>query len=159
MDISKEYLEFLMDEAIQEAEAAFAEGEVPIGAVVAVGEAIVARAHNRMESVKNAAAHAELLAVQQASQVVKDWRLTEALLCVTLEPCTMCIGAVRLARIPTLVYGAADERMGACGSLYDLSQDERLGPVPRVISGVRQDRCLQLLRTFFQEKRRDGRVV
>ena len=159
MEISKEYLEYLMAAALKQAEAGAVAGEVPVGAVLAVGETIIATAYNRMESVKNATLHAEMQVIQEASKKIGDWRLTDSVLCVTLEPCTMCIGAARLARIPVLVYGAADKRLGACGSLYDLAQDERLGPVPRVISGVHEDRCLQLLKTFFQDKRRDGRVA
>ncbi|MBX7138770.1 MAG: nucleoside deaminase [Oligoflexia bacterium] len=146
-----------MAEALAEANCSAALGEVPVGAVVAqnVGNRlrIIARAHNRVESEGKASRHAEMLAIEQASEAVGDWRLSNCILAVTLEPCPMCIGALRLARVPLIVFGSSDPRAGACGSLFDLSQDARLGPVPRVISGIMEKECGELLSGFFQKRR------
>lgn len=150
---SPEYLEELMELALQEARTAYQAGEVPVGAVLAVNGEIIAKAHNEIESKHDATCHAERLVISKASEKLKDWRLADAVLCVTLEPCAMCIGAVKLARIPLLVYGAKDSKMGACGSLFDLSEDSRLGPVPRVISGIKEQVCAALLKDFFRDKR------
>jgi tRNA(adenine34) deaminase len=153
MKLSAEFIEHLMEQALEEAHKASKIGEVPVGAVVAVENKIIARAHNLVESKKDASAHAEVLAIQQASSSIGNWRLTDAVLCVTLEPCTMCIGASRLARIPTIVFGVDDPRMGAVGSLYDISVDERLGPPPRVIRGIKEAQCRTVLSSFFEELR------
>jgi tRNA(adenine34) deaminase len=153
--LDQRFIEHLMDLALEEAELARSSGEVPIGAVIAVQEKIVARAHNRMERTRDATAHAEAVAIREAGAAVGNWRLNDAVLCVTLEPCTMCAGAISLARIGTVVFGAADPRLGAYGSLYDLSDDERLGK-PRVISGVKAGDATAILQRFFSERRRGG---
>ncbi len=139
-----------MQEALTEARLAAVANEVPVGAVIAHEGVIIGRGHNTTESALRVTAHAELQAINQASQVLRNWRLSECTLCVTLEPCTMCLGAIRLARIPTLVFGAGDSKQGAVGSLYDLSQDPRLGPLPRVISGINRTDCEAVLKKFFQ---------
>jgi tRNA(adenine34) deaminase len=151
--IAPDFLNYLMQEALTEATRAADANEVPVGAVVAHNNTIIGRGHNTTESALTVTAHAELLAINQASQMLQNWRLSECILCVTLEPCTMCLGAVRLARIPTLVFGAGDSKQGAVGSLYDLSQDTRLGPPPRVISGINRVDCETILKKFFQVKR------
>jgi tRNA(adenine34) deaminase len=151
---SPEFLNYLMTESLLEAQRAQAAGEVPVGAVVAHNNQIIARAHNTTEADSCVVSHAETHAIQLASRALGDWRLSECILCVTLEPCTMCLGAIRLARIPTIVFGAGDSRQGALGSLYDLSQDERLGPPPRVIQGVLQQECEHLLTAFFKALRK-----
>jgi tRNA(Arg) A34 adenosine deaminase TadA len=92
-------------------------------------------------------------AIQQASRELGDWRLSDCIMCVTLEPCTMCTGAIRLARLPIVVFGAGDSKQGAMGSLYDLSLDNRLGPPPRVISGILKDECEGALKRFFESLR------
>jgi len=148
-----DYISMLMDEALKEATLAKDKGEVPVGAVVARGESIVGRGHNLTESVGSVTAHAEIRAINEASKNLGGWRLTDCVLCVTLEPCTMCLGAIRLARIPTIVFGAGDSRQGAVGSLYDLSQDERLGSSVRVISHVKQLECERILAGFFKTLR------
>jgi tRNA(adenine34) deaminase len=153
MKLEPEYLEHLMRQALQQAALAAACGEVPVGAVIARGDEVLAAAHNEMEEGRDATRHAEVLAVQRASQRLGGWRLTDSVLCVTLEPCTMCAGAIRLARIPVVVYGAPDPKLGAFGSLYDLSQDDRLGPPPRVITGVLAEECAAQLQEFFRSKR------
>jgi tRNA(adenine34) deaminase len=150
---SEELLQHLMSEALAEAKRAESVGEVPVGAVIAHRGAIIGRGHNRTEQDHCVTSHAELVAIQNASRSLTNWRLSECILCVTLEPCTMCLGAIRLARIPTIVFGAGDSRQGAIGSLYDLSQDERLGPPPRVIQGVSRDSCEQMLTDFFKARR------
>lgn len=150
-----EFANFLMTEALKEAELGASKGEVPVGAVLAVDGTIVARAHNLTESVSFVGAHAEMLVIQEASRQNANWRLTDSILCVTLEPCTMCFGAVRLARIPTVIYGAGDSRQGAVGSLFDLSTDTRLGSPVKVLRNYMAVECSKLLKNFFALKRGD----
>lgn len=142
-----------MSRAITQAQMAARMGEVPVGAVIACNDQIIAEAHNLVESSKSATAHAEVRVIEAASKHLGRWRLEDCTLCVTLEPCTMCIGAVRLSRLGTIIFGAADSRLGAVGTLYDLSQDSRLGPLPRVIRDVETQACTELLRTFFNSLR------
>ena len=153
MRVTPDELHRFMGEALAEAALAEAAGEVPVGAVVVHEGAVIARAHNETEHRRDASAHAEILAIQRAGQASGGWRLTECLLVVTLEPCTMCTGAIRLARIPVVAFGAYDPRAGACGSLYDLSIDERLGPPPRVIAEIRAAECAARLASFFAARR------
>ncbi len=141
--------------ALEEARAAAAEGEVPIGAVVVCEGAVVARAHNRRESDHDPTAHAELIAIREAAQRLGRWRLSDCTVYVTLEPCPMCAGAMHQARIERLVYGAADPKAGAVGTLYDLSNDERLNHRFSVTSGVLADESAELLREFFGRLRQD----
>ena len=142
-----------MAEALKEASLAAQNDEVPVGAVVAHAGVIIGRGRNTTEVDRSVVAHAEIHAINQASCSLGNWRLNECVLCVTLEPCTMCLGAIRLARLPVLVFGAGDSKQGAVGSLYDLSQDQRLGPSPRVIRGIATDACKNLLEDFFKAKR------
>ena len=142
-----------MAEALKEAALANQLNEVPVGAVIAHRETIIGRGHNTTESNQSVISHAEINAISEASRTLSSWRLSECVLCVTLEPCTMCMGAIRLARIPTVIFGAGDSRQGAAGSLYDLSQDERLGNPPRVIRGISNDACRDILRAFFKGRR------
>jgi tRNA(adenine34) deaminase len=143
-----------MRAALAEAEAAAAAGDVPVGAVVLDGAGtIVARGRNRREAAADPTAHAELEAIRAAARVTGGWHLDGLTLVVTLEPCTMCAGAVTLARLGGLVFGAADPRAGAVGSIWDVVRDQRLAPVPEVIGGVLADECLTLLRGFFAERR------
>lgn len=145
-----------MDEALAEAAIAGNAGEVPVGAVVWKAGEIISRAHNLTESRSDVSAHAEVLALRHAGSLLRNWRITESILCVTLEPCTMCIGAIRLARVPVVIFGASDPRAGAAGSLYDLALEERLGPAPRVIRGVSEDECAKILNEFFARRRLEG---
>lgn len=148
-----EFINALMDEALQEASRASTAGEVPVGAVIAHAGTIVGRGHNLTEARGSVSAHAEMIAIDQAAQTLGGWRLSECVLCVTLEPCTMCLGAIRLARVPLLVFGAGDSRQGAVGSLYDLSQDSRLGDPIRVIRNIKQNECEEILTQFFKRLR------
>ena len=143
-----------MRAALAEAAAAARTADVPVGAVVldARGE-VVARARNRREADGDPTAHAEIVAIRAAARAVGSWRLDGLTLVVTLEPCTMCAGAITVARLSRLVYGAADPRAGAVGSLWDVVRDQRLAPVPEVIGGVLADECLKIIRTFFSERR------
>jgi tRNA(adenine34) deaminase len=144
-----------MRRALVEAEAAAARGEVPVGAVVvgAAGEELAA-AHNRREQDQDPSAHAELVAIRAAARAAGSWRLEGATLYVTLEPCAMCAGAIVLARIPRLVFGALDPKAGFCGSLGDLVQDRRLNHRVEVVSGVLAEESSRLLREFFGGLRR-----
>ena len=145
--------ERFIEAALGEARAAASDGEVPVGAVVVLDGRIVGRGHNRVESAQDPTAHAEILAIGAAAQTVKSWRLDGATLYVTLEPCHMCAGAIVLARIPRLVYGARDPKAGACGSLAMVPQDLRLNHRVEVIPGVLAEECGALLEAFFQSKR------
>jgi len=143
-----------MEAALAEARAAASDGEVPVGAVVAWDGRIIGRGRNRVETTQDPTAHAEILAIGAASQTVKSWRLDEATLYVTLEPCHMCAGAIVLARIPRLVYGARDPKAGACGSLSMVVQDMRLNHRAEVQPGIMAEECGALLENFFRTKRR-----
>ena len=128
--------------------------DVPVGAVLIDSKGqVVASAHNERELTGDPTAHAELLAIQRFGKAKGDWRLEDLTLVVTLEPCVMCAGAIVAARIPKVVFGAFDERVGAAGSRYDLLRDARLGNPVEVIAGVRQEQCSKLLKDFFEGKR------
>ena len=143
-----------MRAALAEAEAAAADGDVPVGAVV-LDEAgvIVARGRNRREADGDPTAHAEIVAIREAARAAGGWRLDGLTLVVTLEPCTMCAGAITAARLGRLVYGAPDARAGAVGSLWDVVRDQRLVPVPEVLGGVLADECQQVIVMFFANRR------
>ena len=140
--------------ALREAAAAAEHGDVPVGAVVvdAAGE-VVGSAHNRREIDADPTAHAELLALRAAATAIGSWRLEGCTLVVTLEPCTMCAGALVLARVARVVYGAADPKAGAVGSLWDVVRDRRLNHRPEVVSGVLAEECGAILRDWFVSRR------
>jgi tRNA(adenine34) deaminase len=142
-----------MGEALEEARAAQALGEVPIGAVLVRDGQAIARAHNRRETAPDPTAHAEVLALREGARVLRSWRLEGCVLYVTLEPCAMCAGAMVLARLPRLVFGAVDPKAGFVGSLGDLARDPRLNHRLEVRSGVRAAECGDLLRAFFATRR------
>jgi tRNA(adenine34) deaminase len=143
-----------MRTALEEAAAAADAGDVPIGAVVLdAGGTVVARGRNRREADGDPTAHAELVAIRSAARAAGGWRLDDMTLVVTLEPCTMCAGAVVASRLGRLVYGAEDPRAGAVGSLWDVVRDQRIAPVPEVVSGVLSEQSLDMIRRFFQERR------
>lgn len=149
--------EHYMRLALAEAEQARREDEVPIGAVILQGEFVIASAHNQRETLRDPTAHAEVLAITQAAAALGDWRLEDCTLYVTLEPCIMCCGAILLARIPHVVYGATDPKAGAAGSMFHLLTDERLNHRAKVVPGVLAPQCGQLLTEFFQAQRRLGK--
>lgn len=142
-----------MLEAINEAKKAEAIGEVPIGAVIVYKDVIIARAHNLRETTQNAVTHAELLAIQEACQIMGSWRLEETTLYVTLEPCPMCAGAILQSRIPRVVYGARDPKGGCVHSFYQLLNDSRFNHECEVKEGVLAEECGQLLSNFFRALR------
>ncbi len=139
--------------ALDQARAAAAVGEVPVGAVMVVDGAVVAARHNERETAADPTAHAEMLAIRDAARVTDSWRLDDATLYVTLEPCPMCAGAAWAARIGRIVFGAADPRAGATGSLYNIAVDERLNHTSTVTHGVRSAAAADLLGAFFAERR------
>jgi tRNA(adenine34) deaminase len=143
-----------MRTALAEARAALQTGDVPVGAVILdASGTVIARGRNRREADGDPTAHAEIVAIRAAARAVGEWRLDGLTLIVTLEPCTMCAGAITAARLSRVVFGAADPRAGAMGSLWDVVRDQRLAPVPEVIGEVLADECLNVIRTFFSEHR------
>jgi tRNA(adenine34) deaminase len=147
-----------MEMALEEAALAAAEEEVPVGAViVSMERGVIARAHNQRERLHDPTAHAEMIAITQAANALQSWRLDNCLLYVTLEPCPMCAGAVVLARLPTVVYGAADPKAGACDSLFHITSDPRLNHRAQIIRGVLADRCAGVLSDFFAARRKATR--
>ncbi|MEV6259240.1 tRNA adenosine(34) deaminase TadA [Streptomyces sp. NPDC051784] len=140
-----------MRQALEEAAQAASSGDVPVGAVLLGPDgALVATGHNEREASGDPTAHAEVLALRRAAAVLGSWRLTGCTLVVTLEPCTMCAGALVQSRVGRVVYGARDEKAGAVGSLWDVVRDRRLNHRPEVIHGVLQDACAQQLTAFFR---------
>jgi tRNA(adenine34) deaminase len=140
-----------MRRALAEADLAARAGDVPVGAVVLGPDgALLATGHNEREATGDPTAHAEVLAVRRAAAALGRWRLTGCTLIVTLEPCTMCAGALVQSRVDRVVYGARDEKAGAAGSLWDLVRDRRLNHRPEVIQGVLEDECASLLTSFFR---------
>ena len=145
--------ETAMRAALEEARAAIAHGDVPVGAIALAGGEVVARAHNERERRGDPTAHAELLAMRAAAEVLGSWRLDAVTLVVTLEPCAMCAGALVAARVARLVFGTPDPRAGACGTLYNLCSDPRLNHELPVREGVLAEQAAQLLRDFFAMRR------
>ena len=144
----------LMAQALLEAEKAYLEGEVPVGAVVADPEGrILSRAHNQPISLCDPTAHAEILAIRKACRIKGNYRLNHCLVVATIEPCLMCMGTAIHARVSMLAFGAQDMKGGAAGSLYDLSRDDRLNHRIEIVSGVMEDECRALMRRFFQARR------
>ncbi|KMY55933.1 adenosine deaminase [Bacillus sp. FJAT-27231] len=146
--------EFYMKLAIEEAKKAESLGEVPIGAVVVLNGEVIASAYNLRETTQNAITHAELLAIEKACQKVGSWRLEEAELYVTLEPCPMCSGAIILSRIERVIYGAKDPKAGCAGTLMNLLEDSRFNHQSEVVSGVLEEECSNMLSNFFRELRK-----
>jgi len=140
--------------ALQEGTAALAAGDVPIGAVVLDSSgAVIGRGHNVREAAGDPTGHAEVMALREAARNVGEWRLSGCTLVVTLEPCTMCAGAIVLSRVDRLVFGAYDDKAGAVGSLWDVVRDRRLNHRPEVLTGVLETECRELLLAFFGEQR------
>ncbi|MBI4564432.1 MAG: nucleoside deaminase [Planctomycetes bacterium] len=142
-----------MELALRQAQEAAESGEVPVGAVIVADGHVIARAHNQVETLQDPTAHAEMIAITQAAEAQQNWRLEGAELYVTLEPCPMCAGALVLARVGRVVYGASDPVAGACGSVFNLIAEPRLNHRVPVIQGVLADRCGALLKNFFRSRR------
>ncbi len=142
-----------MEDALAEARRALDTEDVPVGAVIVREGRIIARGRNQREQLQDPTAHAEMIAITAAAAAVGHWRLENCTLYVTLEPCAMCAGAIVLARIPRLVFGAYDEKAGACGSLFEISRDPRLNHRAETVGGVLAGPCAQLLRDFFRARR------
>ena len=149
--------EHFMKLALEEAGQAAGEEEVPIGAVIVYEDRVIARSHNQREQLHDPTAHAEMIAITQAAEARRSWRLDGCTLYVTLEPCPMCAGAILLARIPTVVYGATDPKAGAVHTLYRLLDDERMNHRCQIVSGVLAEPCGEILTRFFQQQRRLGK--
>lgn len=146
-----------MARALEQARRAFEVGEVPVGAVVVHSGEVIGEGHNQRETLNDPTAHAEMIAITQAALALNSWRLIDCTLYVTLEPCPMCAGAIVQARLPRLVYGAADPKAGACHSLFSITDDPRLNHRVVVLPGVLADAGRQLLQEFFAQQRAQGK--
>ncbi len=144
---------YFMGEALRQAQRAYAAEEVPVGAVITWQGKIIARAYNQVEQLRDATAHAEMLAITQAESVLNDWRLTECELYVTKEPCPMCAGAIVHARLKRVIFGCSDPKGGGAGGLFNILQNPALNHRCEITREVRVDECRHLLRSFFQERR------
>ncbi|MEA3328387.1 MAG: tRNA adenosine(34) deaminase TadA [Candidatus Omnitrophota bacterium] len=144
-----------MDEALKEAGRAFKKDEVPIGAVIVYNRKIISRAHNQIKLLKDPTAHAEMIALTQAAGYLRNERLNDCTMYVTVEPCAMCAGALVLARVKRLVYGAEDPKTGACGSVFDITSNKKLNHRIKVKKGVLAEESGQLLKEFFKKKRQE----
>jgi tRNA(adenine34) deaminase len=142
-----------MQAALREAEKAFDLNEVPIGCVIVRDDAVIAKGHNLTEQLRDATAHAEMMAITAASASLESRYLTDTTLYVTIEPCAMCAGAIVLARIPRLVFGAYDAKAGACGTLYHITEDDRLNHQVHTIGGVMDRECASLVQDYFRKMR------
>lgn len=142
--------------ALAEAKNAYAKSEVPVGAIIVSEGKVLSRGHNLTESLHDCSSHAEMLAIREASRRLQNWRLEDCTLYVTLEPCPMCAGLIRLSRISRVVFAAFDERAGAFGSKLSLHEQTLWGPVPELVSGVLLEEAQQLLKGFFQERRKEA---
>ncbi len=143
-----------MQEALKEARKAFERDEVPVGAVIVYKKRIIARAHNQIVTLKDPTAHAEMIAITQAADYLRNERLINCTLYVTIESCSMCAGACVLARIKNIIYGAADPKSGACGSILNIAGNKKLNHRVRIMSGILKEDCSSLLKEFFRKKRR-----
>ena len=144
---------YFMRMALEEANLAYAEEEVPVGAVLVKNGKVIARARNQRETSKDPTGHAEIIAIRYGSQEEKNWRLTDSTLYVTKEPCIMCAGAMVNARLGRLVYGCKDEKGGAVDSLYSILSDKRLNHQVEVVVGILEEECSEMLKRFFQNHR------
>ena len=154
MDYTIEEKEIFMREALKEAEIALANDEIPIGCILVKDGQIIGRGHNAREELQRAVMHAEVMAIEEANQQENSWRLLDTTLFVTIEPCVMCSGAIGLARIPKVIYGAKNQKVGAGGSLYDILTDERLNHRVEVESGLLEEECAAIMQNFFRNRRK-----
>ncbi|OHB70901.1 MAG: tRNA-specific adenosine deaminase [Planctomycetes bacterium RBG_16_43_13] len=148
--------EFFMSEALKEAKRAFDKDEVPVGAVIVHEDNIIARAHNQRELLKDPTAHAEMIALTQAASHLDNWRLTGTTIYVTKEPCPMCAGAIMLSRIDKLIFATYDAKGGACGSVLNITNNDKLNHHVEVVTGILESESKSLLQEFFRKKRTDA---
>ena len=153
MEYTHEEKEEFMWEALKEAKIALANDEIPIGCVIVKDGKVIGRGHNAREELQRAVMHAEVMAIEKANAHEKSWRLLDTTLFVTIEPCVMCSGAIGLARIPQVIYGAKNQKFGAAGSLYDILTDERLNHRVELESGILEVECAQMMQDFFRKRR------
>lgn len=144
---------YYMDYALHEAKNAYEKDEVPVGAVIVYENTIVGYGHNQKEMRQNPTAHAEIIAIENATKNLKKWRLIDCEAYITLEPCCMCAGAFILARISKIIFGLSDPKSGACGSIYNIPQEQKLNHTIDVVKGVRAEQSLKILQNFFKQKR------
>lgn len=154
MDYTQEEKEYFMREALAEAQLALEKEEIPIGCVIVKDGEIIGRGHNAREDLQRAIMHAEMMAIEDANLREKSWRLLDCTLFVTIEPCVMCSGAIGLARIPRVIYGAKNQKFGAAGSLYDILTDERLNHRVEVETGILEEECAGIMQDFFRNRRK-----
>lgn len=150
---TSEEKEFFMREALKEAQKALEHEEVPIGAVIVKDKKVMARGFNRRELDGQATHHAEICAIEAANSIIKNWRLLDCALFVTIEPCVMCAGAIGLARLPQVYFGAQNPKFGAVKSLYQILTDERLNHRVHVESGILEEKCSEIMQQFFRNRR------
>ena len=153
LDFTQEEKDFFMSEALKEAEKSLDKAEIPIGCVIVKDGEVIGRGHNAREELNQAIMHAEVMAIQESNRTVGNWRLLDCTLFVTIEPCVMCSGAIGLARIPQVVYGATNQKFGGAGSLYDILTDERLNHRVEVETGILEAECAAIMQTFFRQGR------
>ena len=146
-----------MSEALKEAGKAFEADEVPVGAIIVHEGRVIGRAHNQIKLLKDPTAHAEMIAITQASSALSNERLSDAVMYATIEPCAMCAGALILARVKRLVYGADDPKTGACGSIVNITNNKKFNHRIKVEKGVLEKECASLLKEFFKKKRDSGK--
>ena len=152
-DFTQEEKEFFMTEALKEAQISLQKEEIPIGCVIVKDGQIIGRGHNAREELNQAIMHAEIMAINEANITEGNWRLLDATLFVTIEPCVMCSGAIGLARLPRVIYGAQNPKFGAVGSLYDILTDQRLNHRVTVERGILEKECAQIMQDFFRHRR------
>ena len=153
LDFTQEEKDFFMSEALKEAEKSLDKAEIPIGCVIVKDGEVIGRGHNAREELNQAIMHAEVMAIQEANRTEGNWRLLDCTLFVTIEPCVMCSGAIGLARIPKVIYGASNQKFGGAGSLYDILRDERLNHRVEVETGVMEEECAKIMQDFFRQSR------
>ncbi|EHJ52252.1 tRNA adenosine(34) deaminase TadA [Streptococcus macacae] len=155
-DFTQEEKEFFMAEALREAQLSLQKEEIPIGCIIVKDGRIIGRGHNAREELNQAIMHAEIMAINEANQTKASWRLLDCTLFVTIEPCVMCSGAISLARISQVIYGAANQKFGAAGSLYNILTDERLNHRVEVESGILEKECAKMMQDFFRQRRKNN---
>ncbi|MFC3932846.1 tRNA adenosine(34) deaminase TadA [Streptococcus dentapri] len=152
-DFTHKEKEYFMAQALKEAQKSLAKEEIPIGCVIVKDKEIIGCGHNAREELNQAIMHAEIMAIEEANTKMGNWRLPDTALFVTIEPCVMCSGAIGLARIPQVIYGANNQKFGAAGSLYNILRDERLNHRVEVETGILKEDCASIMKDFFRKRR------